>query len=36
MIRDKALDFVVVRKIGCPDDRELGVGAITPMTLQML
>lgn len=23
------LDFVVVRKIGCPDNRELGAGAIT-------
>jgi putative phosphoribosyl transferase len=25
------LDFVVVRKIGCPDNRELGAGAITSM-----
>ena len=26
---DLPLDFVVVRKIGCPDNRELGAGAIT-------
>ncbi|WP_375559926.1 phosphoribosyltransferase family protein [Bernardetia sp. OM2101] len=25
------LDFIVVRKIGCPNNRELGAGAITQM-----
>ncbi|WP_338813410.1 phosphoribosyltransferase family protein [Bernardetia sp. Wsw4-3y2] len=30
-ILELPLDFIVVRKIGCPNNRELGAGAITQM-----